>query len=505
MQGRSERRIDPGQLGTNAISDELNTVQETTVMFGDFNKNICRISKSTIAVSLLVSFTPWVALAQEKTDESSAELSRRVTELSALVQRLLVRVDELEGTSRVSSPSAVSNPSPAAPERSPASQSLSMPSASRSETTLLGGTTVNFLFDGYYGFNFNNPIGRVNLLRAYDVSANAFSLNQANVVLENAADPAHGKRFGLRLDLQYGQATATLQGSASNEPHPDVYRAIFQAYGTYVVPIGTGLTVDFGKWASSLGLEGNYTKDQMNYSRSYCFNFLPFYHMGARLNYKLNDKIALNYWITNGTQQTEPFNGFKDQLVGLNIQPHKNVAWTLNYYLGQEHPDVQFLPNSTASLPTAQGIPFVPIPNPPSGKLHILDSYVTWLPSSKLTFALEGDYVIQRLLTSSAPSHTSTVCGYARYQLTPKRAIAARTEYLSDRGGLFTGTTQAIKEDTFTFEQKLADGFLVRAEWRRDASNHPYFLTDTLGALKKEQNTATLGVIWWFGGKEGAW
>jgi hypothetical protein len=89
--------------------------------------------------------------------------------------------------------------------------------------------------------------------------------------------------------------------------------------------------VDFGKWASSLGLEGNYTKDQTNYSRSYWFNFLPFYHMGARLNYKLNDKIALNYWITNGTQQTEPFNGFKDQLFGLNIQPHKNVAWTLNY------------------------------------------------------------------------------------------------------------------------------------------------------------------------------
>jgi hypothetical protein len=504
-QRRGELRIGRGPLGTNALTGALNTVQEATVMFGDFTKSIFRVSKNTIAISLLVSLTPWVVLAQEKTDESSAELSRRVTELSALVQKLLARVDELEGKSRVSSQPAVSNPSPAAPEQSPASQSLSTPSPSRSGTSLLGGTTINFLFDGYYGFNFNNPIGRVNLLRAYDVSSNAFSLNQADVVLENAADPAHGKRFGLRLDLQYGQATATLQGNASNEPHPDVYRAIFQAYGTYVVPVGSGLTVDFGKWASSLGLEGNYTKDQMNYSRSYWFNFLPFYHMGGRLNYKLNDKIALNYWITNGTQQTEPFNGFKDQFFGLNVAPHKNVAWTLNYYLGQEHPDVQFLPNSTASLPTAQGIPFEPIPNPPSGKLHIFDSYLTWLASSKLTFALEGDYVIERLLTTSPPSHTSGAAGYARYQLTPKFAIAARTEYLSDRGGLFTGTTQAIKENTFTFEQKLADGFLVRAEWRRDASNHPYFLTDTLGTLKKEQNTATLGLIWWFGGKEGAW
>src|ERR1022692_4493728 len=247
-------------------------------MFDGFIEGICRVFRKTIVVSLLVSLAPWVGRAQEKTDESSTELSRRVTELAAIVQKLQARVDQLEGKSHVSSQPAVSDSSTAAPMQPSASQALSTPGASRSGASLLGDTTVNFLFDGYYAFNFNNPIGRVNLLRAYDVSSNAFSLNQADVVIENAADPAHGKRFGLRLDLQYGQATATLQGNASNEPHPDVYRAIFQAYGTYVVPVGSGLTVDFGKWASSLGLEGNYTKDQMNYSRSYWFNFLPFYH-----------------------------------------------------------------------------------------------------------------------------------------------------------------------------------------------------------------------------------
>jgi hypothetical protein len=386
------------------------------------------------------------------------------------------------------------------------SPGTSTPGESRSGTALLGDTSVNFLFDGYYGFNFNNPIGRVNLLRDYDVSSNAFSLSQADVVFENAADPAKGKRFGLRLDLQFGQATAALQGNASNEPRPDVYRSIFQAYGTYVIPVGRGLTVDFGKWASSLGLEGTYSKDQINYSRSLLFAVLPFYHMGARVNYKLNDTVGLNYWIANGTQQTEPFNGFKDQLFGVNLQPHKNVAWTVNYYLGQEHPDVQFLPNSTATnLPTEQGLPFQPIPNAPSGKLHIFDSYLTWQASPKLSFAWEGDYLIERLFTDSAPSHVIGGASYARYQLTPRFAFAGRTEYLSDRGGLFSGTPQAIKENTFTLEERVADGFILRGEWRRDASNQPYFLTDTLGRLKKEQNTATLGIIWWFGGKQGAW
>jgi hypothetical protein len=33
----------------------------------------------------------------------------------------------------------------------------------------------------------------------------------------------------------------------------------------------------------------------------------------------------------------------------------------------------------------------------------------------------------------------------------------------------------------------------------------PYFYTGTLGILKKEQNTATAGVVWWFGAKQGPW
>jgi hypothetical protein len=145
------------------------------------------------------------------------------------------------------------------------------------------------------------------------------------------------------------------------------------------------------------------------------------------MNYKVNDTLTLNYWITNGTQQTEPFNGFKDQFAGLNLRPHKNVAWTINYYFGQEHPDFEYVSGPTESnLPTIQGMPFRPIPNAPNGKLHIFDSYLTWAATPKLTLALEGDYVVQRMLTTSAPFHTTGGAAYARYQLAPRYAIAAR-------------------------------------------------------------------------------
>ena len=130
-------------------------------------------------------------------------------------------------------------------------------------SSLPGGATLNYMLDGYYEYNFNRPPGRANDLRAYDVLGNVFSINQADLVFALDPDLTTKRRYGVRLDLQFGQATETLQGNPVNEPRPDIYRNIFQAYGTYVVPVGRGLNVDFGKWASSLGAEGNYTKDQI--------------------------------------------------------------------------------------------------------------------------------------------------------------------------------------------------------------------------------------------------
>jgi Putative beta-barrel porin-2, OmpL-like. bbp2 len=368
------------------------------------------------------------------------------------------------------------------------------------------------VLDTYYGFNFNRPVGRVNLLRAYDVTSNNFTLSQAGVLLESVPDVAAGRRFGARVDLQFGQATETLQGSLANEPRPWVYRNIFQAYGTYVFPLGSGLTVDFGKWASSLGIENNYNKDQSNYSRSYWFNYLPFYHMGVRATYRVNDAVAVNYRLHNGTQQTETFNNYKDQLFGAVINPVKSISWTINFHLGQEHPDVeQIVTPGPPTIPTQPGLSVTPIVPAPDGRTHIFDSYATWQATPSTSFSLEGDYVVSRQWQtpgegrSTAPAEVYGGAVYARHQLTPKAAFAARAEYLRDDAGLFSGVVQSLKETTLTYEHKVADGMLMRGEWRRDVSNVPFFLTDEAGVLKKDQQTATLGLVWWWGNKTGAW
>ena len=452
---------------------------------------------------------------QEAMQQQIDRLETEVAELRAVVKQLQAALPVTSGASVHSSAStsslisvagspeneAQTSPPPADPV--PARQDALQP-RDRGALDFLHDTTINIGIDTYYAYNFNAPIGQANLLRAYDVSSNSFSINQADLVLENAPDPEHGKRYGGRIDFQYGQATQTLQGNPANEARPDIYRALFQAYGTYIAPVGSGLRVDFGKWASALGIENNYTKDQNDYSRSFWFDFLPFYHMGVRTSYQVNHWLTANYWLVNGTQQTEDFNGFKDELFGVVLQPKPSVSWTVNYYFGQEHPSFMYVPAGTG-LPVVQGEPLEPIADAPTGKLHIFDSYVSWSASPKLNLALEGDYVIERLYTTSAPAHTDGGAAYARYQLTPKFAIASRAEYMSDHGGLFSGTTQALKEVTLTGQYQFYPGFMMFEEWRRDFSNQPYFLTDTLGLLRNEQTTATAGLVWWFGPKTGSW
>lgn len=446
-------------------------------------------------------------------ERSPSGLTERERYLLNRIEQLERRLADLEAHSNtgaiVESPHPVSTaPMPTAqqPTRQDPMASMKHGAQDSEKPDLFREITINGTVDAYYSFNLNRPIGRVNLLRAYDVSSESFSLNQAAIIVERAPDIKAGRRFGVRADLQYGQATETLQGNPFNEPRPQVYRPIWQAYATFVAPVGNGLTVDVGKFASVLGLETNYTKDNFNYSRSYFYNFLPFYHSGVRAKYPINDRVTAMYHFVNGANQTEDFNSFKSQHVALLLTPNKKTMWQINYYFGREQHDEETVSASGLSnSPMQRRLSAEALIRVPRGRLHILDTNAMWDATDKLTLAAEADYIINRVESFSAPSHIAGGAAYARYRFTPKFALAGRFEYLSDEGGLFSGVTQKLKETTFTADYSIADGFLLRGEWRRDFSDQPFFLTRDPDVLKREQNTLTVGLVLWFGRKQGMW
>jgi putative OmpL-like beta-barrel porin-2 len=377
------------------------------------------------------------------------------------------------------------------------------PQAPPPERSALEGIVFGVGFDGYYAWNSNQPVGRINLLRAYDVSSDSFSLNQANVIVERPPDVEKGRRAGLRLDLMFGQATETLQGSAANEPRPQVYRNVFQAYGSYVFPVGSGLQVDFGKFASALGFENNYTKDQINYSRSYFFDYLPFYHFGFRSTYAPTQRLSLTYWLVNGTQQSEDFNGFKSQAAIVTLKPAPSVSWNINYYTGREARDLNPALNpGIPSLPTQPGLSVEPVDTFDRSRLHIIDTYASWT-KGRTVLAGEADYVTLRPDVGTS-SNVKGAATYAQYLFNQQFQVAGRYVYFDDADGLFSGLPQKLQDTTATATYQVSDGMMLRGEWRRDFSSKAFFL-GSVEDRRRAQQTVTLGLVWWFGTKRGSW
>ena len=167
-------------------------------------------------------------------------MQQRISNLETEVAELKAMIKQLQPATSLTSAAAVPRSTTAFADPAKATapaESSQTPTADRQgvleaqdkkNLEFLRDTTIDLAVDTYYAYNFNHPVGRVNLLRAYDVLSNEFSLNQADVIFDHPPDLSEGRRWGARLDLQFGQATDTLQGNPSNEPRPDIYRTFFR-------------------------------------------------------------------------------------------------------------------------------------------------------------------------------------------------------------------------------------------------------------------------------------
>ena len=110
--------------------------------------------------------------------DATQKLQERVTQLESEVSKLSALVKQLQPSSPVP---AADRQSAVVHESAQGQAPAQAVTTAEDEKTLdfLHGTTINVGLDTYYAYNFNHPIGRVNLLRAYDVLSNNFNLSQA--------------------------------------------------------------------------------------------------------------------------------------------------------------------------------------------------------------------------------------------------------------------------------------------------------------------------------------
>jgi hypothetical protein len=355
-----------------------------------------------------------------------------------------------------SSPELVANTPPAS------IQDAAAPADSGSGAGFLDKLSISGLIDMYYGYNFNAPDSRRNQLRNFDVNSNQFSLNLAKFTLERIPDP-----LGFRVDFMFGDAARMV---GSSEPGGNTYQYLEQAYASYKAPLGKGLAIDFGKFVTQHGAEVIESKENWNYSRSLLFSWaIPYYHLGARAKYPVNDELSFAFTLSNGWNDVVENNTGKTYGFQAALNPTKKLSFVQNYMVGPEQ-------NSDNS-----------------DLRHLWDTTVTYAASPALSLMGNYDYGMDR--STGSRVKWQGVAGYARVQVNPWFAISPRMEWFTDPQGFTTGLAQSLKEVTLTAEFKLHHELLLRGEYRQDWSNREFFEKHN-GARARNQQTATVGVIY---------
>lgn len=342
---------------------------------------------------------------------------------------------------------------------------------------------VSGIVDGYYSYN-NNKVDMFTQGRAFDVRHNAFSLQMAKVAFErkNSKDSP----LGFRIDLGLGETVDRII-SVSDSSRNDATKHVLQAYASYVVPIGSGLTLDFGKMYTPIGAEVVDTKDNFNYSRGWLFGFGPYYHAGLRAKYAINDKVAVSGFLFNGWDNLFENNVGKNagKTVGFQIglTPNKKFALTQTYLAGPEAP--------LANVPDLSKV---------NNWRHIADTVATVFVTDKLT--LMGNFVYGSDGNNDGVRGKWTgFAGFFKYAFNDRFAFSPRFEVFNDKDGLRTGVGQTVKDITLTQEIKLVNNLLTRFEYRRDFSNQKFF-TNQAGAARGNQNTVIFGLSYFFTTRE---
>jgi hypothetical protein len=173
--------------------------------------------------------------------------------------------------------------------------------------------------EAYYSYNLARPQNRVTNNRWLDERSNSLTLQTVALDLDAKKGP-----FALKITLMFGptadrwyfegaripdaESGAVLSPSGySNE----TWKHIQTAFASYTAPLGDGLTVQAGLFPTAVGFEPAAVKDNWNWSRSNLFNFLPFFHVGARVSYPVTETWTLAAAVYNGWNQASDLNAGK--------------------------------------------------------------------------------------------------------------------------------------------------------------------------------------------------
>ncbi len=306
------------------------------------------------------------------------------------------------------------------------------------------GLSLGLLLDGSYTHSFNEPKNNTNAYRVFDNRNDRPMMNLAQFSLLRPADEKYPFGFGLVLDTGENPGISGAADSFNGD-----YYDLQQAWGEIRLPIGNGITLRAGKIATPIGLE---VLEPINaqLSRSMAFGYaIPFTHMGAMLQYPINDAVSLHTGVVNGWDNVLGRDSGPSALMGIKAQAHKRLFLSAFAATGVE-----------------------------SGRFRSVADFIATLDFDPFTLSFNLDWGHEGSKGEALPKADWVAASLNPHiKIHDQFSLSARGEIFHDPQGVRTGTPQTLGSEILTahvrpLPEKYHRFFPleIRAEIRHDHS-----------------------------------
>jgi hypothetical protein len=419
------------------------------------------MSRFVFSVLTVFAFALGAAAEEADVDARFAAMQARIEQLE---QKLAAQSEEL-----------------AAAKTAPAPAAVALPDVAAEPPSFFDSINVSGFVAASYFYNFNSPDGGdlaggnapVDLLHP---DANSFSLDQVWMTISR--DASEEQRAGFKADFVYGKTASLLSadnvdGDAGNDFD------LYQGYVTYLAPLGEGVTIQAGKFATLIGAEVAQANGNWNITRGNVYNYIqPINHTGILASTPIGP-VSATFGFVDETRAFPATNADKNNnkallfgLSGAGETLSGSFAGTWGRAPGGANED---------------------------DKEVILDFIARWTPNDKFGTYVNFDYL--SVENSASPFFEFTGYGMAaaaRFAFTENTGLAGRFEYLKTNPD--AGADFGIWGITGTLDHKLTSALTLRGELRYDAltESGTLYVGDDGPGDDDDQVTAGLEMIYGF-------
>src|SRR5262244_764968 len=263
----------------------------------------------------------------------------------------------------------------------------------------------------------------VNDLRFYDHDAD-YSWNSLELSVKKDPSELYPWGFGVvttaGMDSQKNHSLGIFRDLDDGAPY---YRNtakydLVEAYGSALLPLGNGLTVKAGKWATLIGYEVYESPKNLNFSRSFLYTLgTPYTHTGLLLTYPVTPWFSISAGFTNGWDNADNNNGYLRPIGSFAFTPSDKLSATVNWLVGPEQNRDQMRGDNINNR-------------------WVVDTTIVYTGIDRVTLAVnfdfageENDPVLVAAGRQNANSSWGGIAGYVGYDWTKAFRTVLRAEY----------------------------------------------------------------------------